>query len=164
MMRTLVVSMKLIEPNLAHFDVMASWITSPQLLEQWAGPNSTYPITADRLMSDFDLPNVLSYSMINKAAELLAFGQCYERLGCCHLSRLIVAPEHRGNALIADLIEQLSVIACQTFDLHRCSLFVFQTNSVAISAYEKNGFKITTYPLDMPVKACFYMTKEMGFE
>lgn len=156
--------MKLIESKKEHFDVMASWVSSHEQLYQWAGPNSTYPITADSLMNDFNLPNILSYSLVNESAELLAFGQSYERLSCCHLGRLIVSPEHRGKGVVADLIEQLSLIACRVFDRQRCSLFVLKNNLAAISAYEKIGFKVTAYPLEMPIKACLYMVKEADFK
>lgn len=152
--------MNLVKPTIEHFQQMASWVHTQDDLLQWAGPNARFPMTADSLMEDFKLTELISYSLVNQNTQFIAFGQYYERQGCCHLGRLIVAPDHRGKGVIDNLIRQLSNIGCVELNTRRCSLFVFEENSAAINAYKKCGFEVAAYPDQMPMDACLYMVKE----
>lgn len=154
--------MTLVEPTIEHVTQLASWVNSQQQLYQWAGPSVRFPITFESLLSDLKLNTLLSYSLVSKKQELIAFGQCYERLGHCHLGRLIVSPEHRGKRIISDLISQLSITACAELNTQSCSLFVFEDNFTAIKAYQHNGFELTTYPAVMTLEKCLYMTKSLS--
>ena len=152
--------MNLVKPTIEHFQQMTAWVHTRHDVLQWAGPNARFPMTPKSLMKDFKLTELISYSLLNQNAQFVAFGQCYERLGCCHLGRLIVAPEHRGKGLVNNLIHQLSAIGCAELNTQRCSLFVFEDNAAAINAYNKCGFEVAAYPDEIPMEACLYMVKE----
>lgn len=153
--------MHLFEPNYEHFVEMASWVLSQEQLHEWAGPSVRYPCSAATLMSDFKLDELISFSLLDDDNNLVAFGQCYERVDCCHLGRLIVAPDFRGKAIVASLIERLSLKGCDQFNTNVCSLFVLKKNDTAIKAYQKIGFKLNKYPHEMPLESCLYMTKKL---
>jgi ribosomal protein S18 acetylase RimI-like enzyme len=156
--------MNLVEPTNQHFREMASWVSDQNELQRWAGPNARFPMTANSLMEDFRLAELISYSLLNQSGQFIAFGQCYERLGCCHLGRLIVAPQQRGKGVVDHLIRRLSEVGCAELKTSRCSLFVFEDNFAAISAYEKYGFDVVTYPQAMPMKDCLYMTRVQSIQ
>ena len=77
-----------------------SWFNSEPELREWAGPVFDYPFDAQSFTNDLKLDTLDSFSMLNQQGELLAFGQCYERVGRWHLGRLAVSPEHRGQGLV----------------------------------------------------------------
>ncbi|MGB0495041.1 MAG: GNAT family N-acetyltransferase, partial [Kangiellaceae bacterium] len=91
--------------------------------------------------------------------NLLAFGQYYLRLGRCHLGRLVVNPELRGQGIAYHLINQLSEIGMSDLNTNSCSLFVFERNKNAIQAYAKLGFSVADYPEKMIMENCLYMVQ-----
>lgn len=151
--------MQLVEPTYDHFVEMLTWISSQAQLHEWAGPNVTYPCTAHTLMIDFKVSTLLSFALVDNQNNLMAFGQCYERVKHCHLGRLIVAPEFRGKGLVAKLIDLLSIVGCREFNTDVCSLFVLKANNAAIKAYQRIGFELSDYPFEIPLDSCLYMTK-----
>lgn len=156
--------MQLIKPTLKHFERMAELIYSRRLLHEWAGTTVGYPFTADTLMSDFKVPERLSFSLVDSQQRFVAFGQCYERLGRCHLGRLFVDPVFRGKTyegkrVIAHLIDGISVEGCAAYKSDLCSLFVLKNNQAAIKAYHNIGFELSDYPLGTPFASCLYMTR-----
>jgi ribosomal protein S18 acetylase RimI-like enzyme len=89
----------------------------------------------------------------------LAFGQYYLRLGNCHLGRLIVNPNFRGQGIASHLINQLSTLGRSDLRTDSCSLFVLGHNKSAIKVYTKLGFSMADYPEEIPLKNCFYMVQ-----
>ncbi len=98
--------------------------------------------------------------MINDKHEFIAFGQFYLRLGHCHLGRLVVNPQHRGQGIINQLIQQLAIKGTKTLGNTSLSLFVLTTNPSAINAYKRLGFNEFIYPESLPLENCIYMTLE----
>jgi len=84
-------------------------VISQQELREWAGPNMRYPAGIDTLKQDLYLANWESFLLVSIDQELLAFGQYYLRLGCCHLCHLIVSPQYRGGGVAQTLIELISI-------------------------------------------------------
>lgn len=120
--------MYLAAPTVDAFRQISSWIKTRDQLLEWAGPDVTYPFTAESLMAQILSPNLNSFSLFDRhsvdqdASELIAFGQYYSRLDCCHLGRLIVSPRHRGKKSIDTLVELLNEagkndLACSTGSL-----------------------------------------------
>jgi len=141
----------------AHLSAMLRWFNNEDDIRQWGGPDVRYPCDLSSLAADAKLDSLDSFCLFNNEAELLAFGQCYERLGHCHLCRLAVSPAHRGKGLICELMTQLIGYGTKQFSVSPSSLFVFASNARAISAYKKYGFRATEYPEKMPFKDCLYM-------
>ena len=98
-------------------------------------------------------------TLVILTGELCGFGQFYLRAGRCHLSRLAVAPAHRGRGLGTQLIEMLLREGKRTLGVTQSSLFVHLSNATAIALYERLGFPRTPYPepgFDLPNS--YYMT------
>lgn len=158
--------MNLLEPTQELIQEMMSWINDERELSVWAGPNFRYPFTLKSFTEDLQLGELSSYCLsssdvkaANDADALLAFGQFYQRLDKCHLARLLVAPQQRGNGLVKVLIKSLSACGRQKFGLDGDSLFVLPENTAAIRAYTSIGFEVLEYPEQSPLKDCLYMIR-----
>jgi len=131
----------LVNAQPSHLTTIMTWLESRQSIIDWGGPNIRYPFSLDSLIEDINLQTIDSLCLVDENTNLLAFGQCYKRLGRCHLGRLIVSPNHRGQGRIKELIDQLIITGSQKHQTPECSLFVFEHNISAITAYLKYGFK-----------------------
>ena len=149
----------LIPCNPDHMEILRTWSIKHDEITQWAGPNIRFPHTQQTFLADLKHSELPSYGLINDKKELVAFGQFYQRLGHCHLGRLIVNPDFRRQGIAKILVEKLSVKAQQALKLSALSLFVYQDNTAAITLYKKLGFIETSYPEDMPLTDCLYLTK-----
>ncbi|MEY3017256.1 MAG: hypothetical protein RL336_391, partial [Pseudomonadota bacterium] len=83
----------------------------------------------------------LSFCLVNEGVELCAFGQCLEKAGRCHLSRLIVDPAKRGQGLGNLLTTQLVQAGSQALGLDECALYVLRSNHAALQCYQQLGFR-----------------------
>lgn len=151
--------MRLTQPSDENFIELMSWFSSEDELSIWSGPNFRYPFDLSTFMSDLNLNDLKSFSLISSEGDLLAFGQYYLRLGKCHLGRLIVNPRRRGKGIASHLISQLSILGKSDLNTESCSLFVLGHNKSAIQAYTKLGFSMADYPEKIPLENCFYMVQ-----
>ncbi|WDE12095.1 GNAT family N-acetyltransferase [Thalassomonas haliotis] len=151
--------MKLIEPQQEHLLKMMSWFSSEQELNLWSGPNFRYPYNLSSFTEDLKLEQLNSFSLVSEDNAFCAFGQYYLRLGKCHLGRLIVNPESRGQGIASQLMQQLCDSGLGLLKVKSCSLFVLADNEKAIKAYEKFGFSFADYPEEITLENCLYMVK-----
>ncbi|KXO10884.1 Aminoglycoside N6'-acetyltransferase [Moritella sp. JT01] len=151
--------MQLIQPLDNHIIEMMKWFSCEGELTDWSGPNFRYPYNLSSFTDDLNIRKLNSFSLVSSDSEFLAFGQYYQRLGKCHLGRLIVNPQFRGKGLVSKLIQQLCELGIKEFEVEECSLFVLGHNKNAIRAYEKFGFSFANYPEKIPLDNCFYMVK-----
>ena len=158
--------MNLVEPSQPMIQLMMTWIKDERQLSAWAGPNFRYPFTLERFTQDLRLADLAAYCLVgssvatpNGAAELLAFGQFYQRLDKCHLARLLVAPKQRGKGLAKVLIKLLSELGRQRFELEGDSLFVLPENLAAVQVYTSIGFEVVEYPEQHPLDDHLYMIR-----
>jgi ribosomal protein S18 acetylase RimI-like enzyme len=128
-------------------------------LKDWSGPNISYPLSFSSFVEEINISSLSSWVLVSAKAEILAFGQYYQRLNRCHLGRLVVNPQFRGQGVAAQLMAQLSQLGLAEFGATACSLFVLEHNASAIKAYEKYGFVVATYPEEIPLANCLYMVK-----
>lgn len=90
---------------------------------------------------------------------MLGFGQYYLRAGRCHLGRLAISPERRGQGLGRALVVAIAEVGVDDLGVGECSLFVADDNLSALRLYEKLGFVRVEYPEDDPAVSHFtYMT------
>lgn len=158
----------LTDPITEHLQEMMTWFNSEAELSEWAGPAFRYPFDQCSFTEDLNLAKLDSFSMLkelqkgmlNQRQELLAFGQCYERVGRWHLGRLAVSPSHRGQGLVQKLIQGLSNFGVAQHGISTNSLFVLEDNKSAIKAYQKCGFVMAQYPEKMPMQKTHYMIRE----
>lgn len=144
--------------NKNYIELM-SWFSSEDELSLWSGPNFRYPFNLNTFKSDLNIETLKSFSLISNDGDLLAFGQYYLRLDRCHLARLVVNPNFRGQGIAAILMGQLCTLGKSDLSVNSCSLFVFKHNKSAIKTYIKLGFAIVDYPEKIPLENCFYMVK-----
>lgn len=153
-------SKQLHPPSELHLREMMGWFNSEAELREWAGPQFNYPFTQATFEADLTLTQLASFSLLNSQAELLAFGQAYQRLKRWHLGRLVVSPKHRGQGIVQGLIEQLSQVGRREHKIFANSLFVMKQNVAAIKAYQRCGFVIAEYPQPMPMQETYYMIRD----
>jgi len=151
--------MRLTQPTDPNFIELMSWFSTEEELSVWSGPDFRYPFDLSSFKSDLKLDSLKSFSLISTEGNLLAFGQYYLRLGRCHLGRLVVNPNLRGQGIASHLIQKLSILGKSDLNTDSCSLFVLGHNKSAIQAYTKLGFSMADYPDEIPLDNCFYMVK-----
>ena len=98
---------QLVEVAEAHAPQFMTWFPTEHSCRVWGGPEFRFPFTLETFLADSKLTRLPSYALIRDKAELCGFGQFYLRVGRCHLSRLAVAPAHRGRGLGTQLIRML---------------------------------------------------------
>jgi ribosomal protein S18 acetylase RimI-like enzyme len=151
--------MQLIQPMDNHLIEMMSWFSCEQDLIDWSGPNFRYPFNLSSFVVDLKLSTLSSFALVSNDSEFLAFGQYYQRLGKCHLGRLIVNPNFRGKGIASELMHQICKLGLNELEVKECSLFVLEHNGNAIKAYEKFGFSFVNYPDEIPLENYLYMVK-----
>ena len=151
--------MRLTQPSDANFIELMSWFPTEEELSIWSGPGFRYPFDLSSFKKDLKLDTLKSFSLVSEEGDLLAFGQYYLRLERCHLGRLVVNPNIRGQGVSSHLIQKLSTLGKSDLKTDSCSLFVLGHNKSAIQAYTKLGFSMADYPDEIPLENCFYMVK-----
>ena len=151
--------LRLSAPSNAHIDALMQWFPDAESIAVWS-PSTSFPFTDKmRFIAESKLDELPSYMLIDDRDTPLAFGQYYARLGCCHLGRLVVAPERRGEGLGKELIERLIAKGAAELGAARCSLFVLTRNTAARKLYARLGFVETAYPDALPLPDCLYLTR-----
>jgi ribosomal protein S18 acetylase RimI-like enzyme len=151
--------MHLIQPSNDHLIEVMSWFPTEQALSLWSGPNFRFPLNLDTFKQDLKLETLASFALVSNEGDLLAFGQYYLRLEKCHLGRLVVNPDLRGQGISTHLIQQLMAKGKANLNTDTCSLFVLEHNKSAINAYTKLGFSFAIYPEEITLENCLYMIK-----
>ena len=151
--------MRLTQPSEENFIELMSWFSTEEELSVWSGPNFRYTFDLSSFKSDLKLDSLNSFSLVSNEENLLAFGQYYLRFGRCHLARLVVNPNLRGQGIVSHLIQKLSILGQSDLNTNSCSLFVLGHNKSAIQAYTKLGFSMADYPEEIQLENCFYMVK-----
>jgi ribosomal protein S18 acetylase RimI-like enzyme len=99
--------MQLTQPLESHLLEMMTWFSNEAELNNWSGPNFRYPYDLSSFTEDLKLNELNSFSLVSDDGEFLAFGQYYQRLGKCHLGRLIVSPNCRGKEIVLELVRRI---------------------------------------------------------
>ena len=152
----------LIKAEKQHLKIISNWFCDEKSLFSWAGPNFRYPFTEQSFLQDTQLDKLSSHVLVDRQSIILAFGQYYNRLNCCHLGRLVVNPDFRAQGIGQQLINALVLTGTKALGLSRASLFVLEDNHPAVAAYKKYGFEVADYPEKIPIANCLYMRKEIS--
>jgi ribosomal protein S18 acetylase RimI-like enzyme len=151
---------------------MSQWFADEKNLRIWSGPKFRYPFDQTTFKADLSMERLPSFCLKHSEPAtdvernfLVGFGQYYLRAERCHLGRLVINPNCRGQNKIADLISLLADKGCVDLKVNELSLFVFNDNHEAKSAYEKLGFVEAEYPQvfvseTVPMEGCVYMIKK----
>ncbi len=133
------------------------WFNSEKSVFYWGGPDLSYPLQIKRFKTESKFHKSHSY-VLKEGRKLLAFGQFYNRLDHCHLGRLVVSPQCRGQGVGRHLINALVEEGQMVLNVSKTSLFVLADNKPAMKLYKKLGFKESPYPKKIPLDNCLYMT------
>jgi len=139
---------RLVPATRDHLREMMAWFPDAESCQVWGGTEFRHPFTEETFVADTRCDALPTYSLVGEAGELLGFGQYYDRVGRCHLGRLVISPGHRGRGLGTRLIEKLIELGAPALRADECSLFVGRTNPAAARLYERLGFTIAPYPDD----------------
>ena len=142
--------------------IVISWIRDAAGCRRWAGPGVNFPPTAESLSREISFTPDNSFSLAD-GEEVVGFGQLIRKTDRrLHTSRLIVAPQRRGQGLGRKLCRALIE---RTIELGypRISLYVYPDNPAAIQLYQSLGFQEKDKPHeDKVVQDARYM--ELGLE
>lgn len=125
---------------------LLKWFPDAASISLWGGPHFRHPYTQQSFLEDLNLGNTQAFYLNNEDNEMVAFGQFYLRQQRCHLGRLVVSPEQRGQGNGKELINQLCKRGRQELNRRECSLFVLRHNSQAKTLYTSLGFEVYNYP------------------
>lgn len=150
--------MQLTEAHATDVSALMGWFPDARSCFVWSGPDFRFPYSAESFLADTRIAELPSRVLLDDDGALLAFGQYYERLGRCHLGRLVVSPRHRGRALGATLIRGLARCGAADIGAAECSLFVLKDNAPAQRLYRRLGFDDCEYPEPLPwIEQCDYL-------
>jgi ribosomal protein S18 acetylase RimI-like enzyme len=139
----------------SHLPELMTWFRDKTALQTWGGPEFRYPFTEATFREDAKLTSLPTWSLVQDDGVLAAFGQCYLRVGRCHVGRLAVPPSLRGRGHGTTLIRELARWGTAEFGVDSLSLFVVSTNQRAIELYRRLGYSEMSYPEPSPATDCF---------
>jgi len=130
------------------FAQVLEWITSPELLIQWAGPQLfTYPLNEKQLhaylqFAQGDHPQARIFKIVNEHRETLGhieLGAINQENGTATICRVFVDSRCRNRGIGVEAVQQVLAIGFRDLGLHRIDLRVFGFNTAAIRCYERAG-------------------------
>jgi len=131
----------------ADIDRLIAWVSSPQVLGQWAASGLSYPLTRAQIAAHMRRSAETGGRMF-KALDDHRSVMGHVELGSIdrvnrslRIGRVFVAPERRGRGLCADLVRAALGVAFDQLRMHRVELAVFDFNRAAIACYERVGFR-----------------------
>jgi RimJ/RimL family protein N-acetyltransferase len=128
-------------------DRLTAWISSPQLLGQWAASGYSYPLTRAQVEAHMRRSaeiGALMFKALDDQESVIGhveFGSIDRLNRSLRIGRVFVAPERRGRGLGVDLMRAALGVAFDRFRVHRVELAVFDFNQAAIACYERVGFR-----------------------
>ncbi|NJD32979.1 MAG: GNAT family N-acetyltransferase [Gammaproteobacteria bacterium] len=132
--------------DLAQLPDLMRWFPDQVSVRTWGGPQFRHPFDERSFREDAKVDSLASWSLVAQDGSLCAFGQYYLRAGRCHLGRLVVAPGLRGRGAGRRLVRELYEVGTSVLGTRECSLFVYESNTVALGLYRRLGFTEAAYP------------------
>lgn len=130
----------------ADIAILKSWFPDQASSYFWCGPGLRFPYTDDSFLEDIHWQKMPSYSLVDDSGAFAGFGQYYEKAGRCHLARLAISPQLRGQGHGQWFIARLMAVGMADLGKNACSLFVVGSNVKALQCYTALGFKKEAYP------------------
>ncbi len=127
------------------------WFPDEVSCHAWGGPEFRFPYTEATFRVDAKLASLSTWALAADDGTLAGFGQFYLRVGRCHLGRLAIAPDSRGQGLGATLVRELCRQGSAALGVETYSLFVLPGNARALRLYRRLGFAPVPYPEPNPL-------------
>ena len=128
---------------------LISWVNSPQMLIQWAGPTQfTFPLSLEQLEhylqgSEGPTPIRRIFASLDGAGNVIG----HIELGALDyanqtgtLCRVLVAPQLRGEGFSVPMVQEALRFGFEELQLRRIDLRVYSFNTAAIRCYQRAGF------------------------
>lgn len=146
-MDPLCVAVEVLRFKTKYMSNVLSWVRTEADMVQWAGHAFVWPMTQRQFRahlreSKTRLPSLYPFALLNRGR---AVGYCelsnhQRNSDAAMLSRVIVAPRHRGKGYGAFMIRGVLRFGFVDLGLNRVWLGVFDFNQAAIECYRRTGF------------------------
>jgi RimJ/RimL family protein N-acetyltransferase len=135
------------------FGRLISWVSTPEALGQWCAAFFRHPLDEHQLQRYLDSasqPNARTiFTALTPSDEIVGHievSMIWPYLSS-RLSRIIVAPDRRGEGIGGAMVARAAAFSFQTHHVARIDLGVAAENSVAIACYRRCGFDhVGTWP------------------
>jgi RimJ/RimL family protein N-acetyltransferase len=124
------------------FNLLATWVTGPEMLFQFAGTEFLYPITQSQVTAyRAKHPDRNFYIGYTPDLNPFAFGEIIPQDNNPRVGRLLIGdPDMRGKGLGVYFLKLLIGECKKSYAADRVDLYVWEKNMRAIKCYEKAGF------------------------
>lgn len=133
------------------FDQLIEWISTEELMINWAGSLFSFPFTHKSLdwyiknTNDPETSEAFVYKVIEQetgeSIGHISLGSISRKNRSGRISRVLIGSEdHKGKGYCKDMMRSILKIGFDELNLHRISLGVYDFNIAAIKCYEKTGF------------------------
>lgn len=132
------------------FDLLISWIDSPEFLMQWAGPTFSYPLDREQLNqyikgANKEYSQAYIYKVIltetNETIGHISLNNVDINNRSARIGKVLIGDKSiRGKGVGERMVKAILKIAFNNLSLHKVGLGVFDFNEPAIRSYEKVGF------------------------
>lgn len=149
------------------FGILASWVTSAELLLQFAGTEFTYPLTYDQLERYGRERPDRQFYMGYVGLLPVFFGEMIPQEGDGpRLGRLLVGDTaKRGQGLGEVFVRLLINEAVKQYGAQSVYLYVWENNAPAIACYKRTGFRFAeTEPYTMTHEGVSYKLLKMRID
>jgi ribosomal protein S18 acetylase RimI-like enzyme len=128
-------------PREAEASVPGSWASSAAETKRWCSSDD-HPVSAERVLSWWETPDVEAYVAVDSAGALVGYGELWldPDEDEVELARLIVSPTLRGQGVGRRLVAAL-VETARTTGLGTVILRVSRGNPAAVRCYRASGFR-----------------------
>ncbi len=153
--------MKTHPAEIEHALEIISWLPDKESVMLWGSPYMRYPLVEQGFLEDIYWGEISARIAVGEDGRLIAFGQYYPKLGRCHLARLIVNPELRGQGLGEEFVAALMENGSEEYATRQFSLYVMTANKPAYNCYRSLGFTLAEYPDgDAKLEDCVFMVAD----
>lgn len=153
--------MKIEMATIEHAREIMGWFPDTRSVTRWGSPYTRYPLREETFFEDIYWSKINSRVAISDDGQLLGFGQFYLKLGRCHLARLVINPELRGQGLGEKFVGLLMKHGAEELDAPEFSLYVMSENKPAYNCYRRLGFTLAKWPdRDPQLENCVFMTTQ----
>lgn len=153
--------MDTITAEIEHARTIIDWFPDKESVVRWGSPYTRYPLREETFLEDIYWGRISSRVALAGDGRLLGFGQYYPKLGRCHLARLVINPDFRGQGLGEEFVEALMIFGARELKTNDFSLFVMTANKPAYNCYRSLGFVLANYPDgDAKLENCVFMVAD----
>jgi RimJ/RimL family protein N-acetyltransferase len=125
----------------ADYQQLISWISTEELLMQFAGPGFIFPLTIEQLNTSLSDKNRHAFKIVDtKKESVIGHAEVYVTEQTAYLGKIHIHKDLRGMGIGQLIVRKLLDFAFTELGQSRVELNVFDWNVGAINCYQKVGF------------------------